>query len=68
MLTAMKKIFEASLALYRKQKWEGAEKGFAALVTDYNDEASEIFLGRVAAFKKDPPGKDWDGVFHRTSK
>jgi len=67
-LGAMKKIFEASLALYRKQKWDAAEKGFAALVKDYKDEASEIFLDRVAAFRKDPPGKDWDGVFHRTSK
>ena len=67
-LTAMKKIFEASLALYRKQKWDAAEKGFASLVKDYHDEASEIFLERIAAFKKDPPGKDWDGVFHRTSK
>ena len=67
-LVAIKKLFEASLALYRKQKWDAAEKGFTALVKEYNDEASEIFLERVAAFRKEPPGKDWDGVFHRTSK
>jgi adenylate cyclase len=67
-LVAIKKLFEASLALYRKQKWDAAEKGFAALVKDYKDEPSETFLDRVAAFKKDPPPKDWDGVFHRTSK
>lgn len=67
-LIAIKKLFEASLALYRKQKWEAAEKGFSALIKDYKDEASAIFLERVAAFKKDPPPKDWDGVFHRTSK
>jgi class 3 adenylate cyclase len=67
-LTAIQKLFEASLALYRKQKWDAAEKGFAALVKDYKDEASEMFLERVAAFKKEPPPKDWDGVFHRTSK
>ena len=67
-LTAIKKLFEASLALYRKQKWDAAEKGFAALVKDYKDEASEIFLERVEVFKKNPPPKDWDGVFHRTSK
>ena len=42
-------------------------KGFAALVKDYKDETSEIFLGRVADFRKNPPPKDWDGVFHRTS-
>jgi adenylate cyclase len=67
-LTAIKKLFETSLALYRKQKWEAAEKGFSALIRDYKDEASEVFLERVAAFRKDPPPKDWDGVFHRTSK
>ena len=67
-LTAIKKLFEASLALYRKQKWDAAEKGFAALSKDYKDEASEIFFERVQEFKKNPPGKDWDGVFHRTSK
>jgi hypothetical protein len=67
-LTAIKKLFEASLALYRKQKWDAAEKGFSALIKDYKDETSEIFLERVQEFKKNPPGKDWDGVFHRTSK
>ena len=64
----MKKVFEESLALYRKQKWDAAAKGFAALVKDYKDETSKVFLGRVAEFKENPPGKDWDGVFHRTSK
>ncbi len=67
-LTTIKKLFETSLAHYRKQKWAAAEKGFATLVEDYRDEASEMFLERVAAFKNDPPDKDWDGVFHRTSK
>ncbi len=56
-LIAIKKLFEASLALYRKQKWDAAEKGFAALVKDYKDETSEIFLERVAEFRKDPPPK-----------
>lgn len=67
-LTDIKKLFEASLAFYRKQKWDAAEKGFSELIKDYKDDASEIFLERVEAFKKNPPPKDWDGVFHRTSK
>ena len=53
-LERMKKLFEASLALYRKQKWDAAEKGFAALVKDYKDETSEIFLERVAAVQEEP--------------
>jgi hypothetical protein len=63
-----KKTFEASLALYRKQKWDGAEKGFKALAKDYNDETSEIFLRRIGLFRKDPPQKQWDGVFNLTVK
>ena len=67
-LERMKKVFEDSLALYRKQKWDAAAKGFAALAKDYKDETSQVFLGRVAEFRENPPPKDWDGVFHRTSK
>jgi adenylate cyclase len=67
-LERLKKVFEESLALYRKQKWDLAAKGFAALVKDYQDDTSKVFLGRIAEFKEDPPPKDWDGVFHRTTK
>ena len=63
-----KKLFEASLGLYRKQKWESAEKGFASLAKDFNDEASEVFLKRIALFRKDSQGRDWDGVFNLTVK
>jgi adenylate cyclase len=67
-LERLKKVFEDSLALYRRQKWDAAAKGFAALVKDYQDDTSKVFLGRIAEFKEEPPPKDWDGVFHRTSK
>jgi len=67
-LERMKKVFEDSLALYRKQKWDAAAKGWATLVKDYEDDTSKVFLGRVAEFKEEPPGKGWDGVFHRMSK
>jgi adenylate cyclase len=59
-----KKLFETSLTLYRHQKWDSAEKGFSALVREYQDEASEVFLKRIKAFRKDPPPKKWDGVFN----
>jgi adenylate cyclase len=63
-----RKLFETSLALYRKQKWESAEKGFGSLAKDFNDETSEVFLKRIALFRKDPPPKNWDGVFNLTVK
>jgi class 3 adenylate cyclase len=67
-LGQMKKVFETSLAAFRKQKWETAEKGFQSLIKDYRDETSEIFLERIGEFRDSPPPKDWDGVFTRTSK
>ncbi len=63
-----KKLYETSLALYRKQRWDSAEKGFTSLVKDYNDETSEVFLGRIKLFRKEPPPKNWDGVFNLTVK
>ncbi|MGA2975288.1 MAG: adenylate/guanylate cyclase domain-containing protein [Spirochaetia bacterium] len=63
-----KKLFETSLGLYRKQKWDAAEKGFSSLAKDYNDETSEVFLKRIELFRKDPPPKGWDGVFNLTVK
>ena len=67
-LVKLKKIFESSLELYRKQKWDLAEKGFAALAKELKDDTSKIFLERIAEFKENPPPRNWDGVFHRTSK
>ena len=63
-----KKLYETSLALYRKQKWDSAEKGFTSLSKDFDDETSTVFLKRVALFRKDPPPNDWDGVFNLTVK
>jgi class 3 adenylate cyclase len=67
-LVKLKKFFESSLEYYRMQKWDMAEKGFAELVKELKDETSKIFIDRIKEFRKDPPGKNWDGVFHRTTK
>ena len=67
-LEQFKKIFEGGLAAYRKQKWDLAEKAFAALKSDLKDETSEVFLKRIALFKRNPPGDGWDGVFNLTVK
>jgi adenylate cyclase len=63
-----RKLFETSLALYRKQKWDVAEKGFVALKKEFKDETSDVFLDRIKHFKKDPPPEKWDGVFNLTTK
>ena len=63
-----KKLFETSLTLYRHQKWDSAEKGFASLAKDFKDETSEVFLGRIKFFRKNPLPTRWDGVFTMTTK
>lgn len=67
-LHRMKKVFEDSLELFRKRKWDAADKGFRSLVDDLNDDASVVFLDRIREFRESPPPKNWDGVYHRTSK
>jgi adenylate cyclase len=59
-----KKLFETALALYRKQKWDSAEKGFQSCAKDFGDHASEVFIDRIEHFRRDPPPKGWDGVFN----
>ena len=67
-LLKLRDVFEESLELYRKQKWDLAEKGFAALARDLGDETSKVFLERIKDFRENPPPRGWDGVFHRTTK
>ena len=67
-LEQIRKLFEGGLAAYRRQKWDLAEKAFAALKREFKDETSEVFLRRIALFKRNPPGDGWDGVFNLTVK
>ncbi|MBL8967048.1 MAG: adenylate/guanylate cyclase domain-containing protein [Spirochaetaceae bacterium] len=62
-LERLKAVFEIGLAAYRAKSWAKAEKAFGALVKEFNDETSAIFLRRVELFKASPPPADWDGVF-----
>jgi class 3 adenylate cyclase len=57
------RVFEEGLAAYRRQKWVVAEKSFSFLVEKYQDEASAVFLRRIALFRLEPPARPWDGVF-----
>jgi hypothetical protein len=35
---------------------------------EYKDKTSEMFLGRISYFRKNPPPRSWDGVFRMTTK
>jgi adenylate cyclase len=61
--------FALALSLYRAQHWEEAGRGFAGILNEVpGDRPSKIYFDRCEYFKKNPPAKDWDGVFNRTDK
>jgi class 3 adenylate cyclase len=60
--------FDKGLKAYQSQQWDQAEDIFTDLnALDPNDKPTQIYLRRVAELKKDPPPKDWDGIFVRTT-
>jgi len=58
------KLFHEMRRLYRKQDWEQAELQLMNLQRMTPDLALyRLYVERVAYFRKNPPGGDWDGVF-----
>jgi adenylate cyclase len=57
--------FALGLAAYRRQDWATAREAFEGLG---GDAPSRVFLQRVTAFEREPPGPAWDGVFGMTTK
>jgi len=62
-------IWSAALRMYRAQDWDGAEMQLRRLkAMDDGDELYDIFLERVADYRVNPPGADWDGVYKFETK
>lgn len=61
----------AFLAAYRGQEWDKAEAlciaGKAVLNRKLNN-LYDMYLARIAAYRAEPPGEAWDGVYVATSK
>jgi adenylate cyclase len=60
---------EEALNFYFQQKWETAQELFTDL--DKNNphkKLYQLYLERIAAFIKNPPPNDWDGVFTLINK
>lgn len=58
------KLYREALKLYRAQNWDMAELQFMSL-QKLNPQRYlyDVYLKRIAFFRQEPPGSDWDGVF-----
>ena len=55
--------WDAALARVRAQDWDGAQGAVAALHAAHPQRALySLYLERIAHWRADPPGADWDGV------
>jgi len=56
--------FKDGLGKYRKQDWDRAKAAFGeALQAHAGDKLSKIYIERCDYFQKNPPPKEWDGVW-----
>jgi adenylate cyclase len=63
------KLLHNALWLYRLQDWDAAEKILQELASVEPDcYVFRLYLERIAVFRQNPPGADWDGVFTHESK
>ena len=70
--------FAEALGRFHAQDWDGAEREFrrslgleplqAGRDPGVVSNPSEVFLGLVEAFRRNPPGPGWDGVHRMTEK
>jgi adenylate cyclase len=58
------KAYETGLKLYLERKWDKAAKEFEKT----KDFAAKEFIKRCKEFKKNPPPKEWDGVWVMKTK
>ncbi len=65
----LKYTFENGLREYRKQVWNKAISHFELCLEIKSDDGpSALYTIRVQELRKNPPDKDWSGVWHLTKK
>ncbi|MGC1778734.1 MAG: adenylate/guanylate cyclase domain-containing protein [Xanthobacteraceae bacterium] len=68
----LRELNEAMLARFRKQDWDGALELIAgcrkAAVGFEVLGLYDMYEERIAAYRAEPPGSDWDGVYEAESK
>ncbi len=56
-------LFQAAIGLYREQDWDLAELHLLNLKQTEARQVYDLYLERIAYFRENPPGTEWDGVF-----
>jgi adenylate cyclase len=63
------KFLRQALKHYREQAWDLAETMFQNVQQQAPDRMLyKMYMDRIAHFRANPPGKDWDGVYVHTTK
>jgi adenylate cyclase len=61
--------YDHARAMYLAQEWDLAEKTFReCLKIRTNDGPSRVLLERIQFLRRNPPGKDWNGVWYLREK
>jgi adenylate cyclase len=68
-LLQLRERFDQARRMYLAQEWDLAETTFReCLQLCPNDGPSRVFLERVQALRRHPPGEDWNGVWQLDEK
>jgi adenylate cyclase len=62
-------LFAEGLALYRNQDWDEAVRRLQQVLDlSPEDGPAKTFIRRCQAYRENPPGPGWDGVYRLTTK
>jgi adenylate cyclase len=65
----LRECYETARRSYLAQNWDGAETVFReCLKIRADDGPSSVLLERLQFLRRNPPGKDWNGVWHLREK
>ncbi len=68
-LARLRERYEQAQRAYLAQEWDFAEATFRECLQIHpNDSPSRVFLERVQVLRRNPPGKDWNGVWQLVEK
>ncbi len=68
-VTSELSIYKQALKNFHRQNWDKAELDFFNLNRANPDRfLYQVYLKRIAHYRKEPPGEKWDGAFTHTTK